>query len=388
MFFTHHCYGFTYRMMIAVSPGRLESQLGISTDATNEWAVERITGHYGRRSEAIFEVLWKSGDSTWMPYDQASKLVALNEYLETIGIPDIKALPYGSGKPPADDPQVFAGSVGLDFETPLEALVNLLNLFPMVWHGDIIENSKISADYAEWNSAHPFCIRQNRESFVLYTDDPTTAARRTTPATSNSLSCTTACSTTPTTISTITRLWPSLITSGELSLPTLQEFMVRDSDVFVTTLPKGKVIVDEEFQKHGIALILDADSRRSRAIETSKEKVAIRRAGEFEGKLSPEERAKLAAKVASSRAEYVKRVGKKTTTPANPQGEGDSGVGGAGGGRRAKHSDGRVSSSRCAELEGSDSPPPRVSELVSYASATDEDAMRRVRTGIRNLIKR
>jgi hypothetical protein len=38
-------------------PGRLESQLGIPTDATNEWAVERITGHYGRRSEAIFEVL-------------------------------------------------------------------------------------------------------------------------------------------------------------------------------------------------------------------------------------------------------------------------------------------------------------------------------------------
>jgi hypothetical protein len=132
-----------------------------------------------------------------MPYDQASKLVALNEYLETIGISDIKVLPYGSGKPPADDPQVFVSSVGLDFglpqldksahglgdgypksptsptaETPLEALVNLLNLFPMVWHGDIIENSKISADYAEWNSAHPFGIRQNHESFVLYTDDP------------------------------------------------------------------------------------------------------------------------------------------------------------------------------------------------------------------------
>jgi hypothetical protein len=341
-------------------PGRLESQLGISTDATNEWAVERITGHYGRRSEAIFEVLWKSGDSTWMPYDQASKLVALNEYLETIGISDIKALPYGSGKPPADDPQVFAGSVGLDFglpqldksahgmgdgypksptlptaETPLEALVNLLNLFPMVWHGDIIENSKISADYAEWNSAHPFCIRQNRESFVLYTDDPNDCGtayhacdlqvailhNRLLHNPDRDINYNPAVY--PKLVEHLNHYdavrwavyhpvddcisWPSPITSGELSLPTLQEFMVRDSDVF------------------------DADSRRSRAIETSKEKVAIRRAGEFEGKLSPEERAKLAAKLASSRAEYVKRVGKKTATPASPQGEGDSGAGGAGG---------------------------------------------------------
>ncbi|KAJ7805916.1 hypothetical protein B0H14DRAFT_2610899 [Mycena olivaceomarginata] len=157
--------------------------------------------------------------------------------------------------------------------------------------------------------------------------------------------------------------WPSPITSGELSLPTLQEFMVRDSDIFVTTLPKGKVIVDEEFQKRGIALIFDADSRRSRAIETSKEKVAIRRAGEFEGKLSPEERAKLAAKMASFRAEYVKRVGKKTATPANPPGEGGSGAGGAGG---------AVGPSMEMEVFAT----PHVSELVSYASATEGEERR------------
>ncbi|KAJ7817595.1 hypothetical protein B0H14DRAFT_3148202 [Mycena olivaceomarginata] len=229
----------------------------------------------------------------------------------------------------------------------------------MVWHGDIIENSKISADYAEWNSAHPFCIRQNRESFVLYTDDPNDCGtayhacdlqvailhNRLLHNPDRDINYNPAVY--PKLVEHLNHYdavrwavyhpvddcisWPSPITSGELSLPTLQEFMVRDSDVFVTTLPKGKVIVDEEFQKRGIALILEADSRRSRAIETSKEKVAIRRAGDFEGKLSPEERAKLAAKVASSRAEYVKRVGKKTATPANPQGEGDSGAGGAGG---------------------------------------------------------
>ncbi|KAJ7154439.1 hypothetical protein C8R43DRAFT_858440, partial [Mycena crocata] len=67
-------------------PGRLECQLGISLDdETNEWAVEQIINHYGRRSKALFEILWKSGDRSWMPYDQAKKLQALEDYLEALG---------------------------------------------------------------------------------------------------------------------------------------------------------------------------------------------------------------------------------------------------------------------------------------------------------------
>ncbi|KAJ7154445.1 hypothetical protein C8R43DRAFT_862234, partial [Mycena crocata] len=67
-------------------PGRLECQLGISVnDETNEWAVDRIVSHYGRRSKALFEVLWKSGDRSWMPYEQAKRLQALAEYLEALG---------------------------------------------------------------------------------------------------------------------------------------------------------------------------------------------------------------------------------------------------------------------------------------------------------------
>jgi hypothetical protein len=61
-------------------PGRLECQLGISHNyETNEWAVDRIINHYGRRTEAIFEILWKSEDKTWMSYEQAHKLAALPE---------------------------------------------------------------------------------------------------------------------------------------------------------------------------------------------------------------------------------------------------------------------------------------------------------------------
>nr|GAT48782.1 gag-pol polyprotein [Mycena chlorophos] len=95
-------------------PGRLESQLGITTEnTTNEWAVNKITNHYGRRSEALFEVLWTSGDTTWMPYSQANHLTALNEYFEVLGISDIRDLGYGSGTPPISDAQLFAGAIGL-----------------------------------------------------------------------------------------------------------------------------------------------------------------------------------------------------------------------------------------------------------------------------------
>jgi hypothetical protein len=34
-----------------------------------------------------------------MPYTQAKKLQAFEEYLEAVGMSDVKELPYGSGKP-------------------------------------------------------------------------------------------------------------------------------------------------------------------------------------------------------------------------------------------------------------------------------------------------
>ncbi|KAJ7860280.1 hypothetical protein B0H14DRAFT_2576770 [Mycena olivaceomarginata] len=231
----------------------------------------------------------------------------------------------------------------------------------MVWHGDIIENSKISADYAEWNSAHPFCIRQNRESFVLYTDDPNDCGtayhacdlqvailhNRLLHNPDRDINYNPAVY--PKLVEHLNHYdavrwavyhpvddcisWPLPITSGELSLPTLQEFMVRDSDIFVTTLPKGKPPAAARLRRR-------------------KRRLPLGGPGEFEGKLSPEERAKLAAKVASSRAEYVKRVGKKTATAGEPPGRRGQRRWRRRGGCRAKHSDGRVSSSALRRAGG------------------------------------
>lgn len=65
MYFTPPYFGSMVRTTVADSLGVLN---GISLDdETNEWAVDRIVNHYGRRSAALFEILWKSGDKSCEP---------------------------------------------------------------------------------------------------------------------------------------------------------------------------------------------------------------------------------------------------------------------------------------------------------------------------------
>ncbi|KAG1833664.1 hypothetical protein DFJ58DRAFT_735992 [Suillus subalutaceus] len=87
-----------------------------------EWAIDRILSHHGRRTDALFEILWKSGDKTWLPYAQVEKLGALTEHLSFLGIQDVSDLMDGSGEPPKDDPQVFLGHLtcdGLAYKVPI-----------------------------------------------------------------------------------------------------------------------------------------------------------------------------------------------------------------------------------------------------------------------------
>ncbi|KAJ7118076.1 hypothetical protein C8R44DRAFT_625837, partial [Mycena epipterygia] len=104
-------------------------------DETHEWAVDRIVGHHGRRSSALFEVLWKSGDKSWMSYDQAKRLQALEDYLEAVGAQDIRSLPYGSGTPPADGEELLVASAMFHFwaykaAEPLDEFVPIPSSFP------------------------------------------------------------------------------------------------------------------------------------------------------------------------------------------------------------------------------------------------------------------
>jgi len=103
-------------------PGRLDSQINSGNDLEPEWAVDKILSHSGSKEDSIFEVLWKAGDVTWLPYNQIEHLNALSAYFEVLEIEKIQDLPRGTGKPPAQDPQIFIGSLSLDL--PLSSFKN------------------------------------------------------------------------------------------------------------------------------------------------------------------------------------------------------------------------------------------------------------------------
>ena len=92
-------------------PGRLDSQLGIDDTFEGEWTVDRILSHAGSHENSVFEVRWRAGDVTWLPYEKISDLQALTAYLDLLGFDRIADLPLGDGKPPQDDPQVYLGNL-------------------------------------------------------------------------------------------------------------------------------------------------------------------------------------------------------------------------------------------------------------------------------------
>jgi hypothetical protein len=64
----------------------------------------------------VFEVLWKSGDKTWLPFDSVEHLDTLKDYFNVVGIDSISELTTGNGDAPVDDPQVFSGHVFISDE--------------------------------------------------------------------------------------------------------------------------------------------------------------------------------------------------------------------------------------------------------------------------------
>ena len=78
-------------------PGRLFEQVVKPKEHSTEWAADKILSHSGSKSDALFEVLWKSGNKTWLLKDQAEDLNLLRPYLEAIGAKTVAELPVGGG---------------------------------------------------------------------------------------------------------------------------------------------------------------------------------------------------------------------------------------------------------------------------------------------------
>lgn len=94
-------------------PGRMDTQVGVDSQTDGEWAVDKILSHAGSKTDSTFEIKWRSGDITWLPYYQITHLQALTDYLELLGIDKITKLPTGKGHPPENDPQIFVGALSL-----------------------------------------------------------------------------------------------------------------------------------------------------------------------------------------------------------------------------------------------------------------------------------
>jgi hypothetical protein len=76
-------------------PGRQLHQLPGLGHTLDEWSINRIQSHTGRGTDALFEILWSTGDVTWAPYAELKGLSALDEYLEAMGVVHPKQLRPG-----------------------------------------------------------------------------------------------------------------------------------------------------------------------------------------------------------------------------------------------------------------------------------------------------
>ncbi|OAX41606.1 hypothetical protein K503DRAFT_653374, partial [Rhizopogon vinicolor AM-OR11-026] len=64
-------------------PGRFDNRIAEFEDQERESAVDKIKGN---RLNAVFEVKWKAGDTTWLLYDRVDHLSALQDYFDALGI--------------------------------------------------------------------------------------------------------------------------------------------------------------------------------------------------------------------------------------------------------------------------------------------------------------
>lgn len=110
-------------------PGRLDSQVLDLDEHDNEWAIDKIIGHSGTGAAAIFKVRWKTGDETWVSYQDLAELEPMKAYLEAMGADHISALRVGTSNPPKDDPQVFSGSLEIGCRAPIKCLDVLAELY-------------------------------------------------------------------------------------------------------------------------------------------------------------------------------------------------------------------------------------------------------------------
>ncbi|KAF8752795.1 hypothetical protein RHS01_07224 [Rhizoctonia solani] len=95
-------------------PGRNYKQIASLEADDDEWAVEKIVGHRGKGSNAVFEIVWQTGDRTWETYRVVRHLEALKQYFEAIGVKRARDLPWAEGGDTPYDELSDSGSETLE----------------------------------------------------------------------------------------------------------------------------------------------------------------------------------------------------------------------------------------------------------------------------------
>ncbi|KAJ3543797.1 hypothetical protein NMY22_g3003 [Coprinellus aureogranulatus] len=116
-----------YRNDDQLFPGRTDNQIWEYPDeeSEQEYPVEKILSHKGARSSALFELLWKDGEKSWLPYHKISHLGVLREYLEAMGVSDISELSEGNGNSGNIDEQIELGYLSTGFQKVYEEGINI-----------------------------------------------------------------------------------------------------------------------------------------------------------------------------------------------------------------------------------------------------------------------
>ncbi|KAF9496276.1 hypothetical protein BDN71DRAFT_1365672, partial [Pleurotus eryngii] len=66
--------------------GRSDGLIDENSNSNLEWSVKEMRSHSGSGDRAIFEIVWLTGDITWLPYHQIEGLNVFKRYLEELGI--------------------------------------------------------------------------------------------------------------------------------------------------------------------------------------------------------------------------------------------------------------------------------------------------------------
>lgn len=97
-------------------PGRQFAQLAAFGIGNEGWGIDKIRTHSGSGNDALFELIWTNGETTWEPLNRIKGFEALVEYLEAMGVKRVEKLPPGNGIPPSNDPETYVGVVSLEIK--------------------------------------------------------------------------------------------------------------------------------------------------------------------------------------------------------------------------------------------------------------------------------